>query len=403
VSDDVLIRGIAPDELDAWADGEWTAWGYRHGEPWRRVLQSCEVLAAVEGDVLVGGAASTPFSLTVPGGVLPVAGVASVWVSPARRGEGFLRRLMDHQLAGFVESGVPAAVLCASEPGIYSRFGFGIGSYSARLRIASGAGDRSGGASTGTLSLVERDAGVAAAAAIYDRVRPATPGMLDRSPAWWGYSYPELDADAEHPTLFALHADEGEGYDGYAAYSVRAGWTDEGRPDNTALVHELVAETPVAYTWLWSYCLDLPLCGQLEAENRPVDEPLLHLLDDSGRARQSIVDALHLRIFDVATTLAARRYSGEGELVLAVHDDAGGWAHGHWLLAGARDGAECRRTDRSPDLALDSAALGCVYLGGSSFEELRRAGRVEELTPVAVRRADELFSWSPAPWLPWDY
>jgi hypothetical protein len=54
-------------------------------------------------------------------------------------------------------------------------------------------------------------------------------------------------------------------------------------------------------------------------------------------------------------------------------------------------------------VALDAASLASAYLGGSSFESLRRAGLVEELRPGAVRRADALFSWTPAPWLSWDY
>ncbi|HEU0303088.1 MAG TPA: GNAT family N-acetyltransferase [Gaiellaceae bacterium] len=400
--DQAEIRRIAPDELDAWSDGEWKSWGYRQGDPWRRVLERCDVLAAVEGGALVGGVAGVPFALTVPGGMLSVAGIASAWVRPERRGQGLFRRLMDAQLAGFAEERVAAAVLIASEPGIYERFGFGVASFASRLRIAAGLRSGSSRAEAEAITLVDREAGVNAAAEIYERVRHGIPGMLDRDPAWWAYSFPEEDPDEEHPTLFALHG-RGRECDGYAAYSVHAGWTDEGRPDNTAVVHELVAEAPVAYSALWSYCLGLPLCGAIEAENRPVDEPLLHMLDDSARVRLSIVDALHLRIFDVAEALAARRYSTEGELVLAVHDDAGGWAQGRWLLEGRTDGADCKRTEAAPDLAIESAVLACVYLGGSSFEALRWAGRVEELSPGAVRRADQLFSWTPAPWLPWDY
>jgi len=86
-----------------------------------------------------------------------------------------------------------------------------------------------------------------------------------------------------------------------------------------------------------------------------------------------------------------------------VRDEAGAWAHGKWLVEGGPAGAACEPTGREPDVALEVGSLACVYLGASSFEALRRAGMVEELRPGAVRRADALFSWTPAPWLSWDY
>jgi phosphoribosylformylglycinamidine (FGAM) synthase-like amidotransferase family enzyme len=45
-------------------------------------------------------------------------------------------------------------------------------------------------------------------------------------------------------------------------------------------------------------------------------------------------------------------------------------------------------------------ALGSVYLGGFSFADLLRAGRVEEVTPGAVERADALFRTDRKPWCP---
>jgi predicted acetyltransferase len=119
--------------------------------------------------------------------------------------------------------------------------------------------------------------------------------------------------------------------------------------------------------------------------------------------RLSVVDGLHVRILDVPAALSARRYSARGDVVLSVRDAAGGWAGGTWLIEGDPEVGVCTSTRRSPDLVLDAAALACVYLGGSSFDALHWAGLVEELRPGGIRRADELFSWPRAPWLPWDY
>ena len=46
------------------------------------------------------------------------------------------------------------------------------------------------------------------------------------------------------------------------------------------------------------------------------------------------------------------------------------------------------------------SALGSVYLGGFTFRELAEAGRVEEVVPGAVARADSAFAASRAPWCP---
>ena len=45
-------------------------------------------------------------------------------------------------------------------------------------------------------------------------------------------------------------------------------------------------------------------------------------------------------------------------------------------------------------------ALGSVYLGGFTFAQLERAGRVEELRDGAVARADDVFRTDRAPWCP---
>ena len=82
--------------------------------------------------------------------------------------------------------------------------------------------------------------------------------------------------------------------------------------------------------------------------------------------------------------------------MLDVRDAYCTWNEGRWRIG---DG-EATRTDAEPDLSLDVQALASAYLGGFSFAELARAGRVEEAVPGAVRRADVLFSGWPKPWCP---
>lgn len=64
------------------------------------------------------------------------------------------------------------------------------------------------------------------------------------------------------------------------------------------------------------------------------------------------------------------------------------------------DGAHLATTSASPDPRLHAEDLGATYRGGASFNQLARAGRVEELAPNAVARADALFRTPAAPWTP---
>ncbi|HYX75942.1 MAG TPA: sterol carrier protein domain-containing protein, partial [Gaiellaceae bacterium] len=85
-----------------------------------------------------------------------------------------------------------------------------------------------------------------------------------------------------------------------------------------------------------------------------------------------------------------------GEVVLDVRDEFCSWNQARWRVAnGSAD-----RTTAPADLALDASALASTYLGGFTFEQLRRARRLEELKPGAVERADELFRTAGQPWSP---
>ena len=63
----------------------------------------------------------------MPGAAVPAAGVSWVGVLPTHRRRGVLSALMDHQLGAMHDAGrEPIAVLWASEPQIYGRYGYGL-------------------------------------------------------------------------------------------------------------------------------------------------------------------------------------------------------------------------------------------------------------------------------------
>jgi predicted acetyltransferase len=118
-----------------------------------------------------------------------------------------------------------------------------------------------------------------------------------------------------------------------------------------------------------------------------------------------VIDWLYLRILDVPAALQGRGYRRAGGLVLDVvppGDDLDGQpdpAPARWALDAGPGGAECRaaRPDETADLRLSVTELGAIYLGGVSPSLLAAAGRIEEVRPGSLDRADALFATSPAP------
>jgi predicted acetyltransferase len=123
---------------------------------------------------------------------------------------------------------------------------------------------------------------------------------------------------------------------------------------------------------------------------------LFLLLATPRRMRYRMGDSLWIRPVDVGAVLSGREYSGDGSIVFEIKDEFCPWNERRWKL---EDGTAAR-TDADAELSLPVQSLGSALLGGVSFAELSRAGRVEELTDGALARADALFRWDRHPWCP---
>jgi predicted acetyltransferase len=215
--------------------------------------------------------------------------------------------------------------------------------------------------------------------------------MFDRPGPWWGDRLhdPESNRDGAQPLRAVVAGD------GYALYAVKPGFDEDG-PAGEVRIRELVAATPEARATVWSFLLDQDLTRRIAWELAPVDEPLWLMVTDPPSVRRSLADALWVRLVDVERALSARTYSAEVDVVLEVGDAFCPWNDGRYRLS---DGA-CERTDASPDLELDVAALGAAYLGGTTLLELAAAGRVRELRPGSLARTSAAFRGEVAPWCP---
>jgi len=236
---------------------------------------------------------------------------------------------------------------------------------------------------------------------VYERHRRRQPGQIARTPKFWRFWL--LDRErfrkGEPGDRFAAAYDDAHGApQGYITYRLRPG-DPRVQPVDALVVEDLVAVTDEARHALWDFCLAFEQARRVVAHNVPVDEPLLWMLRDPRRLWVTRVrDFLWLRLVDVVAALRARSYGGCGELVLALADPLLPENTGRFLLTADEAGGACEATRRPPDLALEVADLGAVYLGDASFIALARAGRVSERAAGAVARADVLFGSWPAPW-----
>jgi predicted acetyltransferase len=331
-------------------------------------------------------------SVTVPGGAaVPCAAVTAVAVVPTHRRRGLLTAMMRRQLDDLRERGDPLAILWASEGTIYGRFGYGIGARAAALTARRPAARLAAPPPAGE-PLRAGPAGdhVAATRAVYERVRPRRPGLLDRPGPWWGdrLDDPEDERGGAQP-LQAVVAP-----DGYALYAVRPDSDAEEGPAGEVRVRELAAATPEAHARVWGFLLDQDLTRTITWADAPADEPLWLRLSDPRSVRITLADSVWVRLVDVAAALNARSYASDPDAVIEVADGFCDWNAGRYRLSGGG----CERTGAPADLALDVADLGAAYLGGTTLLALAAADRVRELTPGAVARASAAFRGDVEPW-----
>jgi predicted acetyltransferase len=404
---DIEVRPARPEDFDEIMKVSSLAFGH---EPMaedvefeRLVFEVDRALGAFDAKQLVGESLIASFQLTVPGAILPTAGVTSVAVAPTHRRRGVMTALTRRQFDDIHDRGEPLAALYASEASIYGRFGYGLGSFKTELEI-----DRAYTAFADaeyeprSIRVISKEEALAAYPGIFERLRPDRPGFHDRSDGWWKYNFadPETDHHRQGFNSYIYAICEGpEGPDGYVVYRTKNDWAG-GNANGTLEVVEMLAITTDAYAALWRYCFDADLMARTSAWLRPIDEPLLHMLANPRRLKVSVQDGLWLRLIDVAAALGRRRYAAEGRLILEVRDSFCPWNEGRYELNGGADGAECIPSDAEPDVVLNAADLAAVYLGGVRLDTLRQAGRVIENEAGGVRRADAMFTWDPPPWCP---
>lgn len=335
--------------------------------------------------------------MSVPGGTVPMWAISMVTVSGTHRRRGIARNLLEGELRSAAAAGAPVAGLTVSEATIYGRYGFGPAVPVARIGIdTTRAGWRSSEV-PGRVEYVEPDALAQDLHTVHERARLGRAGQI---PGWrrrWmglsGLGGDEAKKDATVRGVRFLDADgELRGAMAYAFKDAPASFR------SVMGIRQLEAETGDALRALWSFAVNHDLVDRVEADIRPVDDPIPDLVADQRAVEVAVHDHGWLRILDVPAALQARRCDGPADVTVRVTDPYG-FADGTWRVrVDASGAAAVEATDAEPALSLGVAELSTAYAGGVPLSRLAAAGRVhgDEGAIAALGRA---LRTDPAPFL----
>ncbi|MCX2947837.1 GNAT family N-acetyltransferase [Lentzea sp. NEAU-D7] len=358
-------------------------WGPPTDEQWPAVLPSYgdgRVLAAFEGDEMVGTTQSFDSTLVVPGGaVVPHAAVSRVGVRADYTRRGVLSALMREQLSTLQQ---PVATLRASEGRIYGRFGYGLAGRVRFLRIDARKAVIPG-SPAGRVRMLDPDTADKLLPELHSEFGLNRPGQISRWPGWWAR---ELDRKGNGENRVTVVHSGPDGDDGYVRYKV----TEDKDFKHHMEVEDFAWAGADAWRDLWIYLTRLDLVDTIEVD-AALDDPLNWLFEDPRVVcTKDVFDQIWLRLVDVPRMLAARTYSGTESVVIEVHDGLLPANSGRYRIS--PDGAE--RVEAQADITVPVDLLGAVYLGDTRFSDLAAAKRIEG---TRFAEADALFAGPVAP------
>ncbi|MFF0269297.1 GNAT family N-acetyltransferase [Kribbella sp. NPDC004536] len=392
---DIEVRAARADEWNAVRGVFSGAMMFDPGPPNeldQQLYEAERALVAADGDEVVGTVLALTRDLSVPGAVVDAAHVTGVGVLATHRRRGVMSRLIGQQLRDVPEA---IAVLWASEPAIYGRFGYAAGAWSLDYEIdLHRVGPDNDRIRPGALGVLTVDEALKELPSVLRRLQEQRAGVSGRSEARW---QKRLQDEPEHrggrtARQILVHRDEDGTIDGYALWRGKMNWVPVG-PANEVTVEELAAPDPIAYRELWQYLLTMDLTAKVSYGHATMDEPLQQLVTTPTALDRRVSESLWIRITDVPRALTQRQYSTPLDVVLEVTDDLIPANAGRFHLTST----SCERTDAPADLGLSVTELGAIYLGERPLTEFAATGRVTEHTAGALNRTTAAFRWPVSP------
>jgi predicted acetyltransferase len=313
--------------------------------------------------------------------------------------------MMEEQLADIAARAEPLAVLTASESAIYGRFGYGLATFSTYWTLRTeGTTFANPSTAGGQFKLLDPATALTVVPALFDAARQRHVGEVTRSAKWFEHVFGDRPGGKGPRRVFTVVHESADGHaDGFARYRIKDAWPG-GIAENTLEVLDLYGLDDEVEAALWQFLVDIDLVAHVKGIGRPIDDSLRWRLADPRRMQiTEVTDHLWVRVVDPAAALAARTYAPRDRIVIELTDPFLPANEGRWSIDNSSDDLVVQRTDDTADLAMSASELGSLYLGGVSATTLLRAGRVTELVPGTVARADTFFNISPAPWCRTDF
>lgn len=335
--------------------------------------------------------------MSVPGGTVPMWSISMVTVAGTHRRRGIARNLLEGELRSASAAGVPLAGLTVSEATIYGRYGFGSAVPVARIVIDTARAGWRPAEVPGQVEYVEPAAVAREFQIVHERARLGRAGQVPGwRRRWMGLSGLGGDEEKKDASVRGVRYVDADGeVRGAMAYSFK----DAPASFRSILrIRHLEAETDDALRALWGFAVNHDLVDRVEADLRPVDDPIPHLVADQRAVELTVHDHGWLRVLDVPAALQARMYGAPADAVMRVEDPYG-FASGTWRVRiDATGSATVEPVDASPELTLGVAELSTIYAGGVPLTQLAAAGRVQG-SASAVLALSRAFRTDPAPTL----
>src|SRR5690606_27974123 len=169
----------------------------------------------------------------------------------------------------------------------------------------------------GRIDFIPRERWTEVAATLHERIRQRDAGELAMPRGHWErFAGTRGDVKDAATRRAVQYTDPAGQVRGAAVYRVAENHDDFAR--SRLEVDLLLADGDDAYAALWRYVLEHDLIGEVRADQLSTDEPLRFMISDRRAATVTVTDHQYVRILDLPTALAARRFGAPGRLALEV-------------------------------------------------------------------------------------
>ena len=390
------IRPLRESELDAAARFDSDAFhedASSNQEAFQRFVDPERMLAALEGDRIVGLCGVLGMAQFFGGRSVPMGGLTSVAVAPDWRGTGLSRRLMHACFDDMQGRGESISALYPATTNLYRSVGYEI---AGNVAIRQTAADPLRALSTPVDGRVRplRDEDLPELRECYARFAPSVDGCLDRSLDWW-----ERKQYAWQEASRFVFEDASGTLQGYLVYAQIDGANSALGGDFGLVVRELVACDRNAALALWRLLGSWGTQVERVVYRSAAEDPMLLLLPEQRFETLAEIRWM-LRVLDPVKAVAGRGFplGLDIEVPLRLRDATRPENAGAFRLAVQKEQGRLEAVSGAEGPELEIQGLASLYSGWATTASLARAGLLQGGTPDELRALDAAFA-GPSPWL----